>query len=96
MLREFLAAGGEALIVTARATFLDSSWLGRLLTPSMVDEFAAIGVDPCGERGEYHTLVVNSPLFSRPLDVRPCGHVLRGECWALDLELVEDAESARV
>jgi uncharacterized protein (TIGR00290 family) len=96
MLREFLASGGEALIVTARATFLDSSWLGRVLTPSMVDELAAMGVDPCGERGEYHTLVVNSPRFSRPLEVRPCGHVLRGECWALDLELVDDAESARV
>ena len=33
----------------------------------MLAEFARLGVDPCGERGEYHTVVTNSPLFSRPL-----------------------------
>jgi diphthine-ammonia ligase len=87
MLREFLASGSEAMIVTARASYLGPSWLGRRLTLSMADELAALGVDPCGERGEFHTLVVNSPLFARPLGVRACGHVLRSGCWALDLEI---------
>ena len=87
IVREFLASGSEALIVTARAQFLDHTWLGRTLTPPMLDELTALGVDPCGELGEYHTLVVNCPRFSRPLDVKPCGHVLRAGCWALDLEL---------
>jgi uncharacterized protein (TIGR00290 family) len=86
MLREFLASGSEAVIVTVRASLLDQSWLGRSLTASMLDELAALGVDPCGERGEYHTLVVNSPLFSRPLAVRTGGRVLRAGCWALDVE----------
>jgi diphthine-ammonia ligase len=87
LVREFLASGSEALIVTARAQFLDQSWLGRPLSLPMLNELAALGVDPCGEHGEYHTLVVNCPLFSRRLDVRAGGHVLRSACWALDLEL---------
>jgi diphthine-ammonia ligase len=87
MLREFIASGGEALIVTARTPMLDESWLGRTLSLDMLDELAALGVDPCGERGEYHTLVVDSPLFGRPLRVRRRGHVQRSACWALDLEL---------
>jgi diphthamide synthase (EF-2-diphthine--ammonia ligase) len=29
----------------------------------------ARGIDPCGERGEYHTAVVDSPLFSHPVAV---------------------------
>ena len=87
MLREFLASGGEAMIVTARAEFLDQSWLGRYVDDAIIDELATLGVDPCGERGEYHTLVTNSPLFSRPLNVRRGGHVLRSGCWALDLEV---------
>jgi uncharacterized protein (TIGR00290 family) len=85
MLREFIASGGEALIVTARTPMLDESWLGRTLSLDMLDELAALGVDPCGERGEYHTLVTNSPLFKTPLRVRRRGHVLRSGCWALDL-----------
>ena len=54
---------------------------GRDLLP----EFARLGVDPCGERGEYHTAVVDTPLFSSPLCVRENGRVQRSDCWALDL-----------
>jgi diphthamide synthase (EF-2-diphthine--ammonia ligase) len=42
-------------------------------------------VDLCGERGEYHTVVTNIPLFSAPLRWRREGHVLRSGCWALDV-----------
>ncbi len=27
------------------------------------------GVDPCGENGEFHTVVVDGPGFSRPIEV---------------------------
>jgi diphthine-ammonia ligase len=84
---EWTASGADALIVTARAEFLDASWLGRPLRREMRDELTRLGVDPCGERGEYHTAVTNSPLFSSPIDVVHGEHVLRGGCHALDLNL---------
>ena len=87
---DWIRGGGDAIIVTARAEYLDESWLGRRLDRSVLPEFAKAGVDPCGERGEYHTLVTNAPLFSAPLAWRRLGHVQRSGCWALDLE-VDDA-----
>jgi diphthamide synthase (EF-2-diphthine--ammonia ligase) len=48
-------------------------------------------VDKCGERGEYHTVVTRCPLFSRPLALRTAGAVQRSGCWALDVEVAEDA-----
>lgn len=93
MLREFIAGRGEAMIVTARTPMLDEPWLGRTLSIEMLDELAGRGVDPCGERGEYHTLVTNTPLFRAPLRVRPKGRVLRSACWALDLELETAGEA---
>jgi uncharacterized protein (TIGR00290 family) len=84
---EWTASGADALIVTARAEFLDESWLGRPLRREMFEDFVRLGVDPCGERGEYHTLVTVSPLFREPLRVTPNGHVQRSGCWALDLTL---------
>jgi uncharacterized protein (TIGR00290 family) len=87
MLREFLTTGGVAIIVTVRAELLDASWLGRRLTLDLLESLPRLGVDPSGERGEYHTLVTNSPLFTQPLEVRSIGQVLRSGCWALDLEL---------
>ena len=81
----FVRSGASALMVTVREPWLDSSWLGRPLSAGMKDVFAARGIDPCGERGEYHTAVVDSPLFSHPVTVTRGEVVRRGECVAMDL-----------
>jgi diphthamide synthase (EF-2-diphthine--ammonia ligase) len=72
-------------MVTVRTPWLDGTWLGRPLSADMKDVFVTRGIDPCGERGEYHTAVVDSPLFSRPVAVTLGERVRRGECVALDL-----------
>ena len=84
---EWTASGADAIIVTARAEFLEESWLGRPLRREMRGELERLGVDLCGERGEYHTAVTNSPLFSAPIDVVQGERVLRSDCWALDIEV---------
>jgi diphthamide synthase (EF-2-diphthine--ammonia ligase) len=43
---------GDVMVVTARAACLDESWLGRRLARAMLARFEALGVDPCGGRGE--------------------------------------------
>ena len=88
---EWTASGADALIVTARAEFFDETWLGRPLRREMFDDFVRLGVDPCGERGEYHTLVTNDPLFRGPLHVSLNGHVQRSGCWAIDVTVTEGA-----
>jgi diphthine-ammonia ligase len=87
LFKEWTSSGADALIVTARAEHLDESWLGRPLRHEMLEEFERLGVDPCGERGEYHTAVTDSPLFSAPVDVILGERVLRSDCHALDLRL---------
>ena len=84
---EWIACGADALIVTARAEYLDASWLGRRLSAGMELDFDRLGVDRCGERGEYHTVVVDTPLFSRPLSLRHGSVVQHGGCWALDVSV---------
>jgi uncharacterized protein (TIGR00290 family) len=90
LFREWVASGAEARIVTARASLLNASWLGRVLTADMAGDFTRLGVDPCGERGEYHTVVTDSPAFRRPVRVREAGRVRQSDCWALDLVLDDD------
>ena len=63
LFHEWVSSGADALIVTARAEFLDHTWLGRPLRAELLPELQRLGVDPCGERGEYHTVVTDSPLF---------------------------------
>jgi len=82
---EWIASGAEALIVTARAQFLDETWLGRALAAEMAPDFVRLGVDKCGELGEYHTVVTKSPLFSHPLPLQHGAVVQHSGCWALDV-----------
>ena len=91
LFHEWIASGGEASIVTARCEFFDETWLGRPLRSDLLPEFERRGVDPCGERGEYHTVVTDSTLFSSPIRLTANGHVQRSGCWALDV-MVSDAE----
>jgi uncharacterized protein (TIGR00290 family) len=90
LFHDWVSSGAEALIVTARAEFLDETWLGRELKAELLPELLRLGVDPCGERGEYHTVVTDSPLFNRPLRLRRDGHVQRSGCWAVDLLPLDD------
>jgi diphthamide synthase (EF-2-diphthine--ammonia ligase) len=75
--------------VTVRSSDLDESFLGRELEEDLLPELLARGVDPCGERGEYHTVVTSCPAFSRPLRVRAAGRATNSGCVAEDLVLDE-------
>jgi diphthine-ammonia ligase len=85
LVEEFMGSGSTAVIVTARAALLDQSWLGRSITLDAVRELEQLGVDPCGEFGEYHSLVTNTPLFAVPLDVSFGAREMHSDCWALDV-----------
>jgi diphthine-ammonia ligase len=86
---EFLISGTRARIVTVRSSKLDDSFLGRDLTADLLADFIERDVDPCGERGEYHTVVTDCPAFSRPLRVRAGSRAIIGDCVAEDLILDE-------
>lgn len=66
---EVVARGYEAIITCVEDARADSAWLGQPLTTSLLHQFAERGIDICGERGEYHTLVVNGPLFAHRVPV---------------------------
>ena len=92
--KEFIASGSTAVIVTARATYLDATWLGRSIDLETIEELERRGVDPCGEFGEYHTLVTSTPLFNSPLDIAFGAREMHSDCWALDVTLASPVGSA--
>lgn len=89
LVEEGLRRGLRARIVAVREDALPAGLLGRLLDPALLDEIERLGADACGERGEYHTVVVDGPGFAAPL--RLCaGAVHRaGGVATLDLRLEE-------
>jgi uncharacterized protein (TIGR00290 family) len=88
LVEEFIDTGSTAVIVTARCAYLDETWLGRPINLEAVEDLESRGVDPCGEFGEYHTLVTSTPLFSSPLEVAFGAREMHSDCWTLDVTVV--------
>jgi uncharacterized protein (TIGR00290 family) len=82
---QLLAAGFEAVIVAVRDGVLPPSLLGRTLDAGVVAEIEAAGADACGENGEFHTFVVNGPIFQRAVEVEVGHAALRDGVWFVDL-----------
>lgn len=66
---EFNALGFRAVTICVDTTRLTDRHCGQLLTPAFRDSLPA-GVDPCGERGEYHSFTFDGPPFRRPVAFR--------------------------
>jgi diphthine-ammonia ligase len=64
---DYIATGLKATVVrTNRDLTLD--WLGRVLDQKFYKDILKLpGVDPCGEGGEYHTVITDGPSFSQKI-----------------------------
>ncbi len=83
---EMLDAGMETMIVSCNRV-MGERFLGKTLTKNLISELEDLGIDACGENGEYHTLVTNCSLFKRPLKVRATDNRKHEDYWFTTLEL---------
>ncbi|MGR5288038.1 ATPase [Vibrio maritimus] len=66
--QEIIERGIDTVLVTIDRQVLQESLCGARYTESLITELPD-NVDPCGEDGEFHTLVCNSKYFSHPIDI---------------------------
>jgi uncharacterized protein (TIGR00290 family) len=67
--REMLAQGVKAKLTCIDPSKLDKSFAGREYDIKLLADLPP-EVDPCGENGEFHTFVYESPVFSSPIAVK--------------------------
>jgi len=93
VLSDFVQAGFEAIVVSAKADIFGEEWLGRRIDRSFLADLKNLGqekeVDACGEQGEYHTLVLDGPLFRKRMQVTYGVKVQRNGYWFLDIPSCE-------
>ncbi|MGF1725839.1 ATPase [Photobacterium nomapromontoriensis] len=64
--REIIDCGIRTLVATVDTSQLDGRYCGQWYSHTFIESLPA-GVDPCGEDGEFHTLVVQAPCFNGEL-----------------------------
>jgi diphthine-ammonia ligase len=87
LMAEFMNAGFKAVVITVKADLLGKEFLGRTVDKQFLADIAKLdkGITPCGEAGEFHTLVVDGPIFKKRLDITKSEIVSRGEHHFLEI-----------
>ena len=67
--REMIGSGIQAVLTCVDPAKLPSTFVGRSFDEQLIDDLPS-GVDPCGERGEFHTFVWDGPGFTSSIGVR--------------------------
>ncbi len=86
-----IESGIEAYIVSCNEV-MGEKYLGKKITHQLVIELESIGIDACGENGEYHTLVVNTPIFKATLDIAFDAALHHGNYWFIEMKLNEKVQ----
>jgi diphthine-ammonia ligase len=68
LVMQMLNSGIKTMIVSCNEK-MGEHFLGRILDKELVQQLKDIDIDVCGENGEFHTLVLDCPLFSESLTV---------------------------
>ncbi|MCU4377048.1 Dph6-related ATP pyrophosphatase [Acinetobacter haemolyticus] len=88
VVEEFINLGFQSVIVTVNLKLgMKIEDLGKTLTLEYIQELENRGIDPCGEGGEFHTTVIDGPIFNKAIPVRRGDIVYHEEYAFLPLEL---------
>jgi diphthamide synthase (EF-2-diphthine--ammonia ligase) len=64
-----LEGGLKAVVTCVDSTKLPLTFAGRAYNSRLLADLPP-DIDPCGERGEFHTFCFAGPMFSQPIAVR--------------------------
>jgi len=87
LLYDFFQLGFTAIIIAVKQGILDSHFLGQILNEQVVKEMEEIGIDPSGEKGEYHTVVTDGPIFSFAIHLEIKRHFVQNGYFFLDISV---------
>lgn len=76
--RRFIDHGHRAILSCVDTQQLDAEFCGRDFDSDLLSDLPT-SCDPCGENGEFHTCVHDSPLFAAPIPLKRGERVLRDE-----------------
>ncbi len=86
VLKEFIESGFKAVVVSCQADLLDESFVGRVIDKTFLKDMSALGLDVCGENGEFHTLVLDGPVFKKRLEIKESEKARIGNYFFLDIK----------
>jgi len=93
LLKEIVRLGFKAIISEIDTTFFDKRWLGRIIDKKFIgylDDKPKFknkrGINALGDRGEYHTLVIDGPIFRKKINIQEARGLYKGNSAWLNIK----------
>jgi uncharacterized protein (TIGR00290 family) len=81
VVKEFISTGFRAVVVSCKADILGREFIGRPVDEDFLRVLSEKKICPCGENGEFHTFVIDGPLFKKRIKITKSNPVLKKGFW---------------
>ncbi len=91
LMEEFINLGFKAIIVSCQADKFEKDFVGKEVDKDLLRYLKSRNICPCGENGEFHTLVIDGPIFKRRIEILESEPVLKEgfwKYWFLDIKKI--------
>lgn len=92
IVEDFIDSGFKAIIVSCQAKTLGEEFIGRTVDRELLKELKLRKICPCGENGEFHTFVIDGPIFKKRIEITKSRPLLKEgfwQHWFLDIQEYE-------
>lgn len=89
VMEEFIDLGFKAIVVSCKANLFGKEFIGRYIDREFLEKLKEARICPCGENGEFHTFVIDGPIFKKEIEITKSQPVLKKgfwEYWFLDIK----------
>jgi diphthine-ammonia ligase len=81
LVEEFIDLGFTAIVVSCQADKFGKDFIGRNVDRNLLRELTVKNICPCGENGEFHTFVVDGPIFRKRIEILKSEPVIKEGFW---------------
>ena len=81
VVRKFIDLGFKAIVVSCKADLFDKEFIGRVIDKNVLEELTRKNICSCGENGEFHTFVIDGPIFKKRIEITKSQTILREGFW---------------
>ena len=89
IVQDFINLGFKAIVVSCKAETLGKEFIGRYVDGDLLKELKKRQICPCGENGEFHTFVIDGPIFKKKIEITKSQTILKEgfwKYWFLDIQ----------
>lgn len=81
VLEDFIDLKFKAIVVSCKADLFDKEFIGRVVDKNFLEELKGKKICPCGENGEFHTFVIDGPIFKKGIEITKSQTILKEVFW---------------